>query len=69
MDPNANLAEQRALVERLNHAWDCSDLDGLLPTYEANQALDAAFRLSELVQALDEWIVSGGFLPTAWSTK
>ena len=26
-----------------------------------------ANRLAELAQALDEWIVKGGFLPTDWS--
>jgi hypothetical protein len=52
MDPNANLAEQRRIVTRVI-AGDDSDAAHLA-------------RLADLVQALDEWISRGGFLPDAW---
>jgi len=52
MDPNANLAEIRHLVESMREEHEVD-------------ALDAA-RLVELIEALDNWIVGGGFLPEAW---
>ena len=54
MDPNANLEEQRSIIDRM--------LD------EHSEYIDTgdALRLAELVQALDAWIVSGGFLPRSW---
>ena len=52
MDPNANLAEQRRIAARMIE----NDEDRPL----------LAYRLAELVEALDEWITNGGFLPSAW---
>jgi hypothetical protein len=52
MDPNANLAELRHLLE-------LRDNNGDWPHHEAN-------RFGELFEALDEWITSGGFLPEPW---
>lgn len=52
MDPNANLAEQREITNSI--------LNG-----EAVQREDV-MRLAELVQALDAWLESGGFLPKDW---
>jgi hypothetical protein len=52
MDPDANLVEQRRLSQDIIY-------DELLDETKAN-------RLAELVQALDEWIKGGGFLPKAW---
>ncbi len=56
MDPDANLAEQHRLIDSLRR--------------EANEGqpfdeIDVD-RLLELVEALDEWLVRGGFLPKAW---
>lgn len=51
MDPDANLAEQLRIVQRVN--------DGKADT-------DDAYRLADLVEALHEWIAGGGFLPKAW---
>jgi hypothetical protein len=51
MDPNANLAEQRRITARFN--------EGLQEDGDAE-------RLSDLVQALDEWMSNGGFPPEAW---
>ena len=56
MDPNANLEEQRRLTARIQAQRD---------NYETPNDGDV-FRLAELVVALDEWIASGGFLPSAW---
>lgn len=51
MDPNANLAEQRRIVARFA-LGKATKADGP--------------RLADLVEALDEWITGGGFLPTPW---
>jgi hypothetical protein len=57
MDPDANLAEQRKIVARL--------LDDNQRKDDYGRAQDAN-RLAELVQALDEWLTRGGFLPPSW---
>lgn len=54
MDPDANLAEQRRLAKELSEAASDEWTRG------------RAGRLAELVQALDEWICKGGFLPKDW---
>jgi hypothetical protein len=56
MDPNANLNEQLELAERIAARRGIESDD---------DAADAA-RLAELVLALDDWIVQGGFLPGRW---
>lgn len=56
MDPNANLEEQLRLAESILNE-EAVDTDDLIRDSQ---------RLAELVQALDEWINNGGFLPTAW---
>lgn len=56
MDPDSNLREQRKLAESIMKSFD-SD--------EGVDAHDAA-RLAELVDALDQWLVRGGFLPSRW---
>jgi hypothetical protein len=57
MDPNANLEEQRNLVAVILRA-DHDDID----------ITAAATRLAELVEALDQWLSNGGFLPADWPT-
>jgi hypothetical protein len=54
MDPEANLKDQRRLAERILNG-DGSESD--------------AYRLAELVEALDEWIAKGGFLPARWKRQ
>ena len=54
MDPNANLAEQRQIAGRFER--DESEPDD-------------GERLAELVDALDDWLSRGGFLPTQWQRK
>jgi len=57
MDPNANLEEQRRIVQRMLYG------DEHNPPLEED-----AVRLAELVEALDGWLDKGGFLPDAWKT-
>lgn len=54
MDPTANLAMQRALAGQI------------LKTTARVEFEQQAVELAEHVQALDEWISKGGFLPTQW---
>ncbi len=56
MDPTANLAEQRRIVARF--------IDGPADGHETASSDHA--RLCELVEALDEWLSRGGFLPDQW---
>jgi len=57
MDPNENLKQQQALAHAILDADTNVDT-----TFDA-------WRLAELVQALDEWITSGGFTPAEWRDK
>lgn len=52
MDPTANLKEQLELATQL------------IDTGE--DVANRSYRLAELVLALNEWILKGGFLPTPW---
>jgi hypothetical protein len=57
MDPNANLAEQLEISRRV---LACETVVDVLAELD---------RLAELVEALNAWIVGGGFLPDAWKGK
>jgi hypothetical protein len=59
MDPDANLIEQLQLAARLNGARDQDE------TPDEHDV----WRLAELVEALNEWIMKGGALPTDWMDK
>jgi hypothetical protein len=61
MDPDANIAEQLRLVETIN------ELDGAMGIENMRELETAAFRLAELVDALDGWLVGGGAKPTRWT--
>ena len=66
MDPTANLAEQRRITVGIMKIWDACPEDGhFTGTQEADLARHA-YRLAELVQALDAWMAGGGFLPDSW---
>jgi hypothetical protein len=52
MDPTANLAMQRALAKQILND-------------EGHSVIDAV-ALAEHVEALDDWVSGGGFLPTQW---
>jgi hypothetical protein len=51
MDVNETLAQLRLLALPLSLRGDCPDCD----------------RMAELFEALDQWIMSGGFLPHDWA--
>lgn len=53
MDPNANLATLRRLVDRIIAAPDLAGQDD-------------AIELATLTEALDNWLSRGGFLPSEW---
>ena len=55
MDPNANLQEQLRLAGRLVDVEHVDEHD--------------ARRLSELVLALHEWVLGGGFMPEPWARR
>jgi hypothetical protein len=59
MDPNAALKNIREAVGELRNQDDDGVLDG---------TSQVGFLL-ESVEALDEWLTKGGFLPDAWSTQ
>lgn len=68
MDPNANLTEMRKLAAKLVEACvpgaafsDSTHGPNDLLSFETD-----VNRLAELVEALDEWLTQGGFLPHAW---
>lgn len=58
MDPDANLAEQLQLAKKIADSEETG--------FDHH---DEAWRLAELVLALDEWIKQGGFLPQRWVKK
>lgn len=69
MDPEANLTEQRELAEEIIRKYDELEDEHAfeqLSAAERHDFLCDAQRLAELVQALDQWIVRGGFLPARW---
>ena len=59
MDPNACLAEIRALVDKINSDDAVKDL-------EYCGGLGA--ELAEKIDALDSWITRGGFIPREWDS-
>lgn len=71
MDPEANLKEQLDICQRMKKRTDEFNQDenqwgsGDVMDWQKEQADDGA-RLAELVEALNEWITRGGFLPPSW---
>lgn len=55
MDPDENLRQQLQLAGAIIHLAD-----------EDYDATDDAVHLAELVQAMNDWIQRGGFLPEQW---
>jgi len=62
MDPNENLREQRRIVTEINRL-----ADGDEGCFTIDEMAEKAQRLAELVEAMDQWISRGGFLPREWS--
>jgi hypothetical protein len=71
MDPDANLKEQLELVKKMQerqHEFNEEEDEwgsGDVMEWHKEQNADGA-RLAELVEALNEWILKGGFLPKPW---
>jgi hypothetical protein len=61
MDPTANLAEIRQLTAKGLR----SSIKYVGPLLSAEEQ----YRLLELIEALDGWIMGGGFLPQSWAIK
>ena len=60
MDPNATWAQMMDLAEMILKGAEESN-DGFGP--------EDAVALAERVEALNTWIMKGGFLPKAWERK
>ena len=67
MDPTANLKELLDTARRTITASDLMGRSGSDVERLADEMIDSADRMAELVVALNDWIVSGGFLPKQWS--
>jgi len=66
MDPTTNLREQREVRQAILDRADAFTQGDSIEDY--NQGMeDDACRLAELSEALDCWLVKGGFLPADWS--
>lgn len=63
MDPNENLDETRDLADELVKSLEEED-----HTYTIEDA-DKTMQLAENTQALDTFIMSGGFLPEEWAKR
>lgn len=66
MDPEANLRAQRDVAAAVMKLWDSAGDDGSFTAAQTAALVHHAYRLAELVQALDGWILGGGFLPAPW---
>lgn len=62
MDPTANLRRLREVAAKILRM-----VDG--PFLETTPLTQPAAELAELTEALDQWIVRGGFLPEQWKRK
>lgn len=63
MDPDEALANIRMLAAKIIELSNSDDEPDVDP---AQDLAIEGLELSEAAQALDEWIVKGGFLPAAW---
>ena len=67
MDPNATLAQLREL-SKLVLPDEANALDASEDLADAfNDATDRLAELANLFEALDGWIMKGGFLPKEWA--
>ncbi len=68
MNPNANIEEQRRIVVAIARLNDCKSRaeDATAHNELVREAAAMASRLTELIQALDGWLCSGGMLPRTW---
>lgn len=62
MDPDRNLEEMISLSEDMIKEYENEEGNGI--------DQDDAYRLAELVQAMNNWIVvKGDYIPSQWSNK
>lgn len=66
MDPNETLRIIRRDLEVVNKYRDLKDRTGGLLQWQREEFEAAAGSLAEGVEAMDEWISKGGFLPGEW---
>lgn len=60
MDPDETLALLREVARDVDiHGFD----------HSGRNPIDAALQLATLVNALDGWLSTGGFLPQAWAVQ
>lgn len=64
MDPEANLQELRRLRAKF---FDIVNETRLGEPFTLEEGADDLVRFLELVEALDEWVTKGGFLPREWT--
>lgn len=57
MDPNKILADIRGMISRLNDP------------NEDDHERSVAWGLAEMIEDLDDWLSTGGFLPTEWDNR
>jgi hypothetical protein len=72
MDPNETLRQMRALATVIEARMTDPLKPGTTPEQMRSHWYDVADKgdqLSTLVQAMDEWLTKGGFLPDAWRHK
>lgn len=62
MDPVANLNEQRQLSQEILAMMEEAEQCGFSPS-DYQKLEGASARLAELVLALDQWMIRGGFSP------
>ena len=65
MDPDTTLAEIRSVLARL------AEIRSVLAPVGATDdgSVDDLLGLAERVEALDDWVSKGGFLPTDWNAR
>lgn len=71
MDPNANLNRQRQILAGLRQVeYDIEEAEqrGYGTDEEEEQHTVLLVELSELAEAMDEWLSRGGFPPAEWSS-
>jgi hypothetical protein len=69
MDPNETLRQIRMHVAAIQAVRDGADEHGDNTDDEVITLCESGEALAELVDALDEWLSRGGFLPAAWTPR
>ena len=65
MDPTQTLAILNALVRRVRILQDTPD-DGGRSQYYVDELAQCAEDMADRMEALDEWLKKGGYLPLQW---